>query len=286
MSSLHLAQKRRRALLARRNQSSSTAVPTIGLTPPTPITPSPAQITPATHTEPAKEKASQQAPRNAVSSLFNNNDDDDDDDDNDKVANGEFDGEKRSLTTRKKKTKVTIITSTGSSASSSRTPSTSSKAAPTVKSSSTEESQIARLLKRRKDAGIEDAGEDGLFRGQLAQCADDTDLHMYHSTPVEGFGEAMLRSMGWTGPAVGSSEKTKDDGVDLTPRPDRLGLGAKLSADGSHPPPPSRKRLRINQVGSVLERNEAQTSSAQASPSKNNGVVASSSSFMNHQLPE
>lgn len=284
MSSLHLAQKRRRALLARRNQSSSTAVPTTtGLTPPTATTPSPAHLTTTTsHTEPAKEKTSQQPPHKSISSLFNNNDDDDDDDD----TNGEFSGENRSLATRKRTTKVTTIASSGSSAPPSKKPSATTIAPSTGKPPSTEESQIARLLKRRKEAGIEDAGEDGLFRGQLAQCADDTNVHMYHSTPVEGFGEAMLRSMGWAGPAAGNDEKTKDDGVDLTPRPDRLGLGAKLSADGSHPPPPSRKRLRINQVGSVLDRNEVQPSHAQVSTSKDNGVVASSSSYSNHRPPE
>lgn len=117
-------------------------------------------------------------------------------------------------------------------------------------------SQIARLLQRRRalDATMSadiattttmtsshpsTQREDALFRAQLLNCADDASLDAYRSTPVDGFGAAMLRAMGWTGPA----EQTAPDDDPVAPRPDRLGLGAKLT-DGALPPP-SRKRRRL-----------------------------------------
>lgn len=88
--------------------------------------------------------------------------------------------------------------------------------------------------------------EDTLFRVQLEQCAEDARPDAYDAMPVSGFGEAMLRAMGWAGPsselAVSSTDNLGDSGSsDLPkPRPDRLGLGAKLTS--GVPLPPSRKR--------------------------------------------
>lgn len=136
-------------------------------------------------------------------------------------------------------------------------------------------SQIARLLQRRRNSDALMTAEpsphhrdDALFRAQLQQCADNATLSAYHSKPVEGFGESMLRAMGWTGPVDLTSP---DD--DLVPRPDRLGLGAKLT--NGAPPPPSRKRRRISVV-------PLKDMSHPAQPV--DGVVASSSVPTEHNV--
>lgn len=92
--------------------------------------------------------------------------------------------------------------------------------------------------------------DEALFRVQLEQCAEDARADAYDAMPVSGFGEAMLRAMGWTGPshelAIASVDKDSSPASsDLPkPRPDRLGLGAKLTS-GALPPPSSRKRKRV-----------------------------------------
>lgn len=107
-------------------------------------------------------------------------------------------------------------------------------------------SQIARLLARRKEAaaGLEkesrDARDEALFRYDVDRCDDVATDTGYAKRPVEGFGELMLRSMGWQG--------TPDiaDVSDPTPRPTRLGLGAKLE---DLPPNLSAKRRKLGLKG-------------------------------------
>ena len=56
---------------------------------------------------------------------------------------------------------------------------------------------------------------------------DEPSRDSYNKIPVEEFGAAMLRGMGWTG-----SDKTSSSGViKYVPRPERLGLGASEVAD-------------------------------------------------------
>lgn len=94
------------------------------------------------------------------------------------------------------------------------------------------------------------SSDEALFRVQLEQCAEDARADAYDAMPVSGFGEAMLRAMGWTGPSHELATASVDKGSspafsDLPkPRPDRLGLGAKLTS-GALPPPSSRKRKRV-----------------------------------------
>lgn len=94
---------------------------------------------------------------------------------------------------------------------------------PIVKTKSgKKESQISRLLARREDALLEANGEKGdeaLFKHDLSLCGENA----AYSRPVDGFGEMMLRSMGWDG------KKDTSEDAKLVPRPSRLGLGAKRS---------------------------------------------------------
>lgn len=99
-------------------------------------------------------------------------------------------------------------------------------------------SQIARLVERRRIAEREleikfegEVRDETLFRYDVDKCPEHVDVVQYEQTPVDGFGETMLRAMGWKGKLTDG----KGEGPKL--RPARLGLGAKLGG----PPPPSRK---------------------------------------------
>ncbi|KAJ1845488.1 hypothetical protein LPJ73_004834 [Coemansia sp. RSA 2703] len=67
--------------------------------------------------------------------------------------------------------------------------------------------------------------------------SDDVDEETYERVPVEAFGAAMLRGMGWKGEDEESSgdnnkKPRSNDPVDFTPRPSLLGLGAKPKPGG------------------------------------------------------
>ncbi|KAJ1724924.1 hypothetical protein LPJ53_000850 [Coemansia erecta] len=75
--------------------------------------------------------------------------------------------------------------------------------------------------------------------GEEDSLSDDVDEETYERVPVEAFGAAMLRGMGWKGEGE-DTEKDKDKSgksrsknhVDFTPRPSLLGLGAKPKPGG------------------------------------------------------
>lgn len=101
-------------------------------------------------------------------------------------------------------------------------------------------SQIERLVRRRKDAENEIVGQqsregkdEALFRYDLERCPEEVSKSAYRDTPVEGFGVAMLRSMGWRGDGD-EKKSSKGSSNDWRPklRPSRLGLGARLQ---THP---------------------------------------------------
>lgn len=72
------------------------------------------------------------------------------------------------------------------------------------------------------------ADETERFKFDISSRADDVDFRsdIYRNIPIEKFGEAMLRGMGWDG--VSKEEKETADKLykQVTPRDDRLGLGA------------------------------------------------------------
>lgn len=65
-------------------------------------------------------------------------------------------------------------------------------------------------------------------------------MEAYEAMPVEAFGEALLRGMGWSeGRAVGRNVKEEVKAKDLVRRPHRLGLGAAPA-----PEAPSKKKIK------------------------------------------
>lgn len=202
MSAVQLAQRRKRALLARRNQQSSQQ----SIPPDTPFSPTPS--------------ATSKTP-------FANDQSDDSEDDESKHRD------------IKKRRKVSSITAPETKRAAKKEEEDESMGVKKQK-----ESQIGRLLQKRKEQQLNDfVNDDKLFNTQLTQCADDLSNDSYRSTPVDGFGESLLRSMGWTGHKHNKKDGD-DDGDILKARPDRLGLGAKLTTDGNIPIP-GRKRKRI-----------------------------------------
>lgn len=116
------------------------------------------------------------------------------------------------------------------------------------------DSQIALLVKRRKTMQQElaphleqDSRDSALFRYDLDKCPDHSDTRAYERTPVEGFGETMLRAMGWKG----SVSANKGQTVKL--RPPRLGLGVELGGV----PPPSRRAQKRARPQEITDKPEA-----------------------------
>lgn len=102
-------------------------------------------------------------------------------------------------------------------------------------------SQIAKLVARRKEAqnfvegtqGDKEGKEVALFKFDIASCDNETTKDRYKQVPIDGFGEMLLKSMGWNGSVEDKRKKGKDAESEWKPRPQRLGLGAKLQAVAS-----------------------------------------------------
>ena len=89
----------------------------------------------------------------------------------------------------------------------------------------TERSFVERALEDRN------AAETAQLRDDLARLPDASALDAYEAMPVECFGEAMLRGMGWTdGAPVGRNAAAVVKPIEYVPRPQLLGLGAALPA--------------------------------------------------------
>lgn len=81
------------------------------------------------------------------------------------------------------------------------------------------------------------------FQQQLQAAAEESTLDDYTSTPIEEFGAALLRGMGWEeGKAVGrrNIRGTVPQPIEFVPRPSGLGLGANPA-----PAPPKKERKHI-----------------------------------------
>jgi G patch domain/KOW motif-containing protein len=86
---------------------------------------------------------------------------------------------------------------------------------------------------RNSHAGEQDAAA---FREDLARLPDSAPLEAYDDMPVEAFGEAMLRGMGWRdGGAVGRNSTVVVKPIEYLARPRLLGLGASAAADDAPP---------------------------------------------------
>jgi hypothetical protein len=76
------------------------------------------------------------------------------------------------------------------------------------------------------------ANEDEAFKQDVASRPDAASLKDYEAVPVEEFGAALLRGMGWKeGEAVGRRKDLKSEARDVKRRPALLGLGAKKLND-------------------------------------------------------
>lgn len=66
------------------------------------------------------------------------------------------------------------------------------------------------------------------FKEDMEDLPEQASIEEYESMPIEDFGKAMLRGMGWEeGKAVGRMHRGMVEAVEFIPRPGRLGLGAQ-----------------------------------------------------------
>jgi hypothetical protein len=72
------------------------------------------------------------------------------------------------------------------------------------------------------------ANDDERFVADMVSRAEDFTVKsdVYEAIPIDKFGAAMLRGMGWTGPVVDKNKSKKDDDFLSNVRPARMGLGA------------------------------------------------------------
>ncbi|KAG2432029.1 hypothetical protein HYH02_013099 [Chlamydomonas schloesseri] len=71
------------------------------------------------------------------------------------------------------------------------------------------------------------AAEEKAYKESVEELPEVADLDAYEAMPIEEFGRAMLRGMGWEdGMGVGRNRK-KVDAIEYVRRPERLGLGAQ-----------------------------------------------------------
>ncbi|KAF1973966.1 hypothetical protein BU23DRAFT_553638 [Bimuria novae-zelandiae CBS 107.79] len=82
--------------------------------------------------------------------------------------------------------------------------------------------------KSANDAVIPVVSEEETLRNDLRDAPDAPTLAAYEATPIEGFGAALLRGMGWKGDEAPGSEKKAPK--EIKRRPALLGIGAKPEA--------------------------------------------------------
>lgn len=94
------------------------------------------------------------------------------------------------------------------------------------------------LLLRNRPAGLDQLKNDEeRFKHDLSIRPESAPVEVYEKIPVEEFGAALLRGMGWKdGESVGKNGIVAP--AELKRRPDRLGLGAKPA---EFMPPPAKK---------------------------------------------
>jgi G patch domain/KOW motif-containing protein len=69
--------------------------------------------------------------------------------------------------------------------------------------------------------------EADVLKSDLADLPPEASIEAYEAMPVEAFGEALMRGMGWSeGRAVGRTAREEVLAKELVRRPQRLGLGA------------------------------------------------------------
>lgn len=99
------------------------------------------------------------------------------------------------------------------------------------------------MRRRHGESGKLMISEEEQLKMDLQYRPDAAPIEAYDKVPIEEFGAALLRGMGWKdGEAVGRSKKNGLlQPVELKRRPDKLGLGAK-PPDFIPLPPHKKKR--------------------------------------------
>lgn len=96
-----------------------------------------------------------------------------------------------------------------------------------------EQFQLPLLLRHRDLETLGNADEEVRFQKDVASRPDPADLQSYERTPIESFGEALLRGMNWTpGMRLGKNQKGLAKPVEAQRRHHRLGLGATPKPPG------------------------------------------------------
>ena len=89
-----------------------------------------------------------------------------------------------------------------------------------------------------------------VLKEDLNDLPPEASLEAYEAMPVEAFGEALFRGMGWVeGRAVGRNTKEEVKATELVRRPQRLGLGAA--------PAPEQPKKKIHRPGAECAAREA-----------------------------
>ena len=84
------------------------------------------------------------------------------------------------------------------------------------------------LKQRAADKGMSQSDKDAqILKEDLDNLPPESSLQDYERMPVEAFGEALMRGLGWEkGRGIGKNSKGEVEAKELMRRPDRLGLGA------------------------------------------------------------
>ncbi|WFD48864.1 DNA primase large subunit Spp2 [Malassezia furfur] len=142
-------------------------------------------------------------------------------------------------------------------------------AQPEVSEPETEENVAIRALLAGRQAGevrsdriIQQVDEEQMLRNDLNTCPDAPDLDAYSSMPIEEFGAAMLRGMGWKdGSGVGKSRSGPTRAPEVQRRSALLGLGAK---ERTLPTKPDARRHESRSYSPALRRDEREDRDAAA----------------------
>lgn len=113
----------------------------------------------------------------------------------------------------------------------------------------------APLLALNAVSGLDEAADEKeKFKIDMQSRPEQATMDAYEAMPVEEFGKALLRGMGWReGKGVGLSNRANVEPIQYIPRPERLGLGAQPKKVDA---PPEGKRRRIARPGEEPNRRD------------------------------
>ncbi|KAF9730394.1 g-patch domain protein [Paraphaeosphaeria minitans] len=144
-----------------------------------------------------------------------------------------------------------------------------------------------------KDQTAIPISEEEAFEDDMREAPDAPDLAAYEATPIEGFGAALLRGMGWKdGDSLSKDKKPASEPKAIKRRPALLGIGAKPEAavgvelgDWAGPKKGGKKAIQYNPValknkrtGEIiteeeLKERQAKQKEADAQATRNNTFV-------------